>query len=172
MDRAQLAAEQWQKEWPEINNLPMLTLGRLTELSGRIMQDEIEPLFSQHGLHPGEFDVLATLRRSGAPYALTPTQLYEATMVSSGGMTNRLDRLERSGFVERQKNPNDRRGTLVALTKSGFEKMSELVPIHVANEERILSSLTTAEIEQLNALTAKLLDGLGRVSLGLNGLGK
>ncbi|GLQ18835.1 MarR family winged helix-turn-helix transcriptional regulator [Maritalea porphyrae] len=160
MDRAQFAADQWQKEWPEINSLPMLTLGRLAEVSARIMQQKLEPFFAEHGLHPGEFDVLATLRRSGEPYALTPTQLYEATMVSSGGMTNRIDRLEKAGFVERRKNPNDRRGVIVALTTAGFDKITQLIPMHVQNEENILASLSTDELKQLNRLTKKLLADL------------
>ncbi|MCZ4272701.1 MarR family winged helix-turn-helix transcriptional regulator [Maritalea porphyrae] len=160
MDRAQLAANQWQKEWPEINGLPMLTLGRLAEVAARIMQKEMEPFFAQHDLHAGEFDVLATLRRSGKPYALTPTQLYEATMVSSGGMTNRIDRLEKSGLVERQKNPNDRRGVIVALTKLGYEKITHIIPLHIKNEERILACLSNEDLNQLNHLTKKLLDGL------------
>lgn len=160
MDRAQFAADQWQKEWPEINSLPMLTLGRLAEVSARIMQQKLEPFFAEHGLHPGEFDVLATLRRSGEPYALTPTQLYEATMVSSGGMTNRIDRLEKAGFVERRKNPNDRRGVIVALTAAGFDKITQLIPMHVKNEENILAALSTDELNQLNSLTKKLLADL------------
>ncbi|MFT6659589.1 MarR family winged helix-turn-helix transcriptional regulator [Maritalea sp.] len=160
MDRAQFAADQWRKEWPEINDLPMLTLGRLAELSARILQEELEPFFAQHGLHAGEFDVLATLRRSAKPYALTPTQLYEATMVSSGGMTNRIDRLEKAGLVERRKNPNDRRGVMVALTDEGFKKITHVIPLHIKNEERILSKMTIGEIEQLNVLTGKLLASL------------
>lgn len=160
MDRAQFAADQWQKEWPEINSLPMLTLGRLAEVSARIMQQKLEPFFAEHGLHPGEFDVLATLRRSGKPYALTPTQLYEATMVSSGGMTNRIDRLEKAGFVERRKNPDDRRGVIVALTNDGFDKITQLIPKHVENEQRILTAMTSDELQQLNKLTEKLLASL------------
>jgi len=160
MDRAQFAADQWQKEWPEINSLPMLTLGRLAEVSARIMQQKLEPFFAEHGLHPGEFDVLATLRRSGEPYALTPTQLYEATMVSSGGMTNRIDRLEKAGFVERRKNPDDRRGVIVALTKEGFDKITKLIPLHVENEQRILAAMSSDELQQLNKLTEKLLASL------------
>jgi len=160
MDRAQFAADQWRKEWPQINELPMLTLGRLAEVATRIMQEEMEPFFAEHGLHAGEFDVLATLRRSGKPYALTPTQLYEATMVSSGGMTNRIDRLEKAGFVERRKNPNDRRGVIVALTDSGFEKITHVIPLHIKNEERILSKMSAEELEQLNTLTGKLLASL------------
>lgn len=160
MDRAQFAADQWQKEWPEINSLPMLTLGRLAEVSARIMQQKLEPFFAEHGLHPGEFDVLATLRRSGKPYALTPTQLYEATMVSSGGMTNRIDRLEKAGFVERRKNPDDRRGVIVALTNDGFDKITQLIPKHVENEQRILAAMSSDELQQLNKLTEKLLASL------------
>jgi len=160
MDRAQFAADQWQKEWPEINSLPMLTLGRLAEVSARIMQQKLEPFFAEHGLHPGEFDVLATLRRSGKPYALTPTQLYEATMVSSGGMTNRIDRLEKAGFVERRKNPDDRRGVIVALTNNGFDKITQLIPKHVENEQRILAAMSSDELKQLNKLTEKLLASL------------
>lgn len=160
MDRAQFAADQWQKEWPEINSLPMLTLGRLAEVSARIMQQKLEPFFAEHGLHPGEFDVLATLRRSGKPYALTPTQLYEATMVSSGGMTNRIDRLEKAGFVERRKNPDDRRGVIVALTNDGFDKITQLIPQHVENEQRILAAMTSDELQLLNNLTEKLLASL------------
>ncbi len=160
MDRAKFAADQWQKEWPEINSLPMLTLGRLAEVSARIMQQKLEPFFAEHGLHPGEFDVLATLRRSGDPYALTPTQLYEATMVSSGGMTNRIDRLEKAGLVERRKNPNDRRGVIVALTTDGFNKITQLIPKHVENEQRILAAMSSDELQQLNKLTEKLLASL------------
>jgi len=160
MDRAQFAADQWTKEWPELDNLPMLTLGRLAEVAARIMQEEMEPFFADHALHAGEFDVLATLRRSGKPYALTPTHLYEATMVSSGGMTNRIDRLEKSGLVERQKNPSDRRGVIVALTEQGFDKISTIIPLHIKNEERILTNLSGEDISKLNELTKKLLGGL------------
>jgi DNA-binding MarR family transcriptional regulator len=160
MDRAEFAARQWRKEWPEIDETPMLTLGRLAELSQRIMAEKLEPFFASHGLHQSEFDVLATLRRSGKPYALTPTQLYEATMVSSGGMTNRIDRLEKAGLVERRKNPNDRRGVIVALTEKGFEKITKMVPLHIENERAVLKCLSESEIQTLNSLTAKLIEGL------------
>ena len=94
----------------------MALFGRLNEASERVMRDHINPLFAKSGLHPGEFDVLATLRRSGAPYTLSPTQLYEAAMISSGGMTDRIDRLERAGLVVRRPDPRDRRGKLIVLT--------------------------------------------------------
>ena len=110
MDRADVAVEQWARERPDLRLLPMAIFGRLSEAAERVMREHMNPLFAAVGLQSGEFDVLATLRRSGEPYMLSPTQLYEATMISSGGMTDRLDRLERAGLVERRPNPKDRRG--------------------------------------------------------------
>jgi DNA-binding MarR family transcriptional regulator len=160
MDRADVAIEQWARERPDLPALPMAVLGRLFEAAERVMRDHLNPLFADAGLQPGEFDVLATLRRSGAPYMLSPTRLYEAAMISSGGMTNRIDRLERAGLIERRPDPNDRRGKLIALTAAGRRVIDETITRHIANEERLLSVLTTAEQEKLNALLRKLLAGL------------
>jgi DNA-binding MarR family transcriptional regulator len=160
MDRADLAIEQWARERPELPSLPMAVLGRLSEAAERVTRDHMDPLFAESGLQRGEFDVLATLRRSGAPYMLSPTKLYEALMISSGGMTARLDRLERAGLVERRPDPNDRRGKLIALTEAGKRLVDQTIDRHVANEQRILSSLTLAEQERLNALLKKLIAGL------------
>jgi DNA-binding MarR family transcriptional regulator len=91
---------------------------------------------------------------------LSPTQLYEALMISSGGMTNRLDRLERAGLVERRPDPDDRRGKLIALTDAGKRVIDDTIGRHVANEERLLSVLTRAEQEKLNALLKKLITAL------------
>jgi DNA-binding MarR family transcriptional regulator len=102
--------------------------------------------------------VLATLRRSGAPYALTPTALYEATMVTSGAMTARLDRLEKAGLIARAPHPEDRRGVLVQLTDKGRELIDEAVTAHVENEHRILAGLTIAEQETLIKLLEKLIN--------------
>lgn len=134
----------------------MEVLGRLAEASQHISRDRLLPLFERYGLQGGEFDVLATLRRSGDPFALTPTALYEATMVSSGGMTNRLDRLEKAGFIERQRHPTDRRGTLVVLTPQGRALIDELLPLHIQNEQTVLSALTSDEQQMLNDLLRKL----------------
>ncbi|MFC3282119.1 MarR family winged helix-turn-helix transcriptional regulator [Litchfieldella rifensis] len=139
--------------------LPMEVVGYLKTMQ-LISRGYLEPFFRSHGLQLGEFDVLATLRRSGAPYSLGPTQLFEALMISSGGMTNRLDRLERSGLIVRAPNPEDRRGTLVSLTEKGRELIDRLVPLHVENEARILSTLSREEQETLSELLGKLLDGL------------
>src|SRR5262245_61586306 len=160
MDRADIAVEQWARERPDLPALPMAVFGRLSDAAERVMRDHMNPLFAEAGLQPGEFDVLATLRRSGAPYMLSPTKLYEAAMISSGGMTNRLDRLEHAGLVERRPDPNDRRGKLIALTDAGKRVIDETIGRHVANEQKLLSVLTVAEQEKLNALLKKLIAGL------------
>ncbi|AVX04073.1 HTH-type transcriptional regulator PecS [Maritalea myrionectae] len=163
MDRASLAAQQWQNERPDLDTVPMETLGRIAELALRAQRDHIDQLFAKHGLQPGEFDVLATLRRSGAPFALSPTALYEATMVSSGGMTNRIDKLEKAGLIERRANPNDRRSNLVALTGDGLAKIDQILPQHISNEQNILAALNDKEIEQLNAISKKLIARLDQL---------
>lgn len=160
MDRAGFAIEQWARERPDLPSLPMAVLGRLLEAAERVMRERMDPVFTEAGLQWGEFDVLATLRRSGEPCMLSPTRLYEAAMISSGGMTARLDRLERAGLVERRPDPNDRRGKLIALTARGREVIDTTITRHVANEQRILASLTPAEQEQLARLLQKLIAGL------------
>jgi DNA-binding MarR family transcriptional regulator len=157
MDRAAKAVEQWNRERPDLDVSPMAVLGRLSEASSLIARDRLAPLFARFGLQSGEFDVLATLRRSGSPYALTPTALYEATMVTSGAMTNRLDRLETSGLILRGPHPNDRRGIVVQLTDKGLRLIDEAVTAHVANEHEILAALTRAERETLSHLLEKLI---------------
>jgi DNA-binding MarR family transcriptional regulator len=160
VDRAAFAIEQWARERPDLPSLPMAVLGRLLEAAERVMRERMDPVFTEAGLQWGEFDVLATLRRSGAPYMLSPTRLYEAAMISSGGMTARLDRLERAALIERRPDPNDRRGKLIALTDRGRDLIDAAITAHVGNEQRILTSLTNAEQEQLAGLLAKLLTGL------------
>ncbi|GGY04830.1 MarR family transcriptional regulator [Litchfieldella qijiaojingensis] len=150
---------QWQRELPDLDLLPMEVVGYL-KTTQLITKGQLDAFFKQHGLQAGEFDVLATLRRAGEPYALGPTQLFEALMISSGGMTNRLDRLEKTGLIVRAPNPEDRRGILVSLTTKGRELIDRLVPLHVENEARMLSVLSREEQETLSKLLGKLLDGL------------
>ncbi|ARS49797.1 MarR family transcriptional regulator [Ectopseudomonas hydrolytica] len=159
-DRAQLAANQWQQQRPDLDGFSMAVIGRLGELSQVISRDHLLPFFAAHGLQAGEFDLLATLRRSGEPYALMPTTLYESAMISSGGMTSRIDRLEKAGLIERRKHPSDRRGVLVALTPAGFDLIDGMLAAHVANLQRVLSGLTVDEQQTLHELTGKLLAGL------------
>lgn len=151
------AAHQWAREMPELETGPMVLLGRLGEAAITITRDRLNPVFSVFGLQPGEFDVLATLRRSGAPFALTPTELYEVAMISSGSMTNRIDRLETAGLVERRPNPSDKRGTLVALTDAGLALINKAIVAHVENQRAILDGLNRDEQEALSTLLVKLL---------------
>ena len=164
MDRATRAAEEWARERPDLDLLPMALLGVLAEAAHVIARDHLRPFFAAHGLQAGEFDVLATLRRAGHPYALTPTALYGATMVTSGAMTGRIDRLEQAGWVTRQPDPSDRRGILVALTKQGHELIDGMVAAHVANERRVLTGLSRADQETLLRLLTKLLAALPAAS--------
>lgn len=161
MDWVAKVRAQWERERPDLDLLPMEVIGRLNGAALLIGRDRLAPLFAEYGLQRGEFDVIATLRRAGKPYRLTPTALYESLMLSSGGMTARLDRLEKAGLVERRPNPDDRRGTLVGLTRKGLALIDKLVVLHVENERRILACLTQAEQKELNRLLAKLLAALG-----------
>lgn len=156
-DRAARAVAQWAVEFPDWDLRPMEALGRLGETATVIDAKHLSPLFAQYGLQRGEFDVLAALRRSGAPYELTPSRLFEITMSSSGGMTARLDRLEKMGHVERRPNPDDRRGVLARLTPSAIDLIETITPAHLANEARLTDCLTGKELSQLSGLLRKLL---------------
>ncbi|AIO33261.1 MarR family winged helix-turn-helix transcriptional regulator [Burkholderia pseudomultivorans] len=169
MDRAAQAVAQWRAERPDLDASSMLVMGRLQEAALVIARDRLNPLFARYGMQPGEFDVLATLRRSGAPFALTPTALYDALMMSSGGMTARIDRLQKAGWVERRPNPADGRGTLVALTETGRALIDEAVVAHVDNQRAMLAALSAAEQAQLARLLDKLLAGLARTADGNDG---
>lgn len=159
-DRASRAAAQWAVQRPELDMLPMEVLGRLNEASQLVVRERQTPLFARYGLQHGEFDALATLRRSGAPEGLTPTALFEAAMMSSGGMTARIDRLERAGLVERRPHPTDRRATLVRLTEKGFDLIESIMPSHEETARDILTPLSLDEQKTLNALLARLISGL------------
>lgn len=156
-DRAARAVAQWAAEFPDWDLAPMEALGRLGETATVIDTKHISPLFAEYGLQRGEFDVLAALRRSGAPYELTPSRLFDITMSSSGGMTARLDRLEKMGHIERRPNPDDRRGVLVRLTPSAVALIETVTPAHLANEARLTDCLSAAELAQLSDLLKKLL---------------
>lgn len=147
---------QWQRERPDLDVSPMGIIGRMGRLSKHLDRG-IRGTFSEFGLHSGEFDVLATLRRSGQPYQLSPTELFNTLMVSSGTMTHRIDRLEQAELVKRIPDPGDRRGTLIQLTRKGFELIEAAVEAHVANEHRLLSALEESERQALAQLLRKLL---------------
>ncbi len=150
---------QWQKERPDLDVSPMGVIGRTTRLANYLKR-AIGETFAKFGLNPGEFDVLATLRRTGSPYQLSPTELFRSMMVSSGTMTHRIDRLEKADLVERIPDPSDRRGTLIRLTEKGFTVIEKAVEAHVENEHRILSALEASELEELTTLLRKFLSSL------------
>jgi DNA-binding MarR family transcriptional regulator len=159
-DAVDLVLEQWRRERPELDPSPIGVIGRIARTQLRL-QRELDALFERNGLPPGGFDVLATLRRSGGPYRLSPTQLHRALMIASGSVTARLDRLERLGLVERSRDPRDRRALLVGLTVEGRQLVDRVVVDHLANEQRLLAPLDRRERETLAALLRKLLLALG-----------
>jgi len=150
---------QWRRERPDLDPAPMGVIGRIAR-AARTLSRALDTTFTRFGLNSGEFDVLATLRRAGPPYRLTPTRLFTELMLSSGAMTNRLDQLERAGLITRTPDPSDRRGTLVGLTERGQELVDTVVTAHLANEQRLLAALSFAEREQLAQLLRKLLRSL------------
>ncbi len=160
-DHVDQIVAQWHRERPDLDTAPLATLGRLFRVA-----ELAEPLLSaplrELGLRPGWLDLLAALRRAGAPYQLNPTELMRATMLSSGGMTKRLDRLADAGLVERRPDPADRRGTLVRLTARGKAAIDRAIDLHVRNEARLLDVLTTAERRALDRSLRALLAGLER----------
>lgn len=160
MSRINHVTRQWRKEMPALDTLTMSAVANLGEANRLMASQYLDPFFRSFVLQAGEFDVLATLRRSGSPFSLAPTQLFKALMVSSGGMTNRLDRLERAGLIARKPNPEDRRSTMVSLTEKGIALINAMMPLHVDNEMKALSSLSREEQQTLNFLLDKLVSGL------------
>jgi DNA-binding MarR family transcriptional regulator len=147
---------QWRRECPDLNVAPLGLYGRLFRVV-HLSDDVLAKGLAPSGLQPGWFDLLAALRRAGAPYELNPTRLMGATLLSSSGMTKRLDRMEEAGLIERRPDPHDRRGTLVRLTRRGKRVIDRAVELHVGNEERLLGPLTAAERRTLDALLKHLL---------------
>ena len=142
----------------------MAVIGRILRLA-RHLDRELALVYSSAGLDFGLFDVLATLRRSGPPYRLSPGQLHASCMLTSGAMTARLDRLTERGHVVRTPDRCDRRALLVELTPAGFSLIDSLVVDHLQNEERILAGLSRPQRDRLGALLRDLLSDLERPSL-------
>ncbi|MQV96052.1 MarR family transcriptional regulator [Sinorhizobium medicae] len=156
MDHVEKILAQWRRERPDLDVSAMGLLGRLSRLRAHLAR-EIDNTLTEHGLNSASFDVLATLRRSGPPFRLSPGDLLSATMVTSGTMTNRIDQLEKVGLVERLDNPEDRRGVIIALTPEGLKRVDAAVTAHVANQQRLVAGLEPDEREAMNALLRKFL---------------
>jgi DNA-binding MarR family transcriptional regulator len=151
--------QQWRQERPDLDTSPIGLFGRLFRAS-QLADAALAGGLADFELQTGWFDLLAALRRAGGPYELNPTQLMEATMLSSGGMTKRVDRLVEAGLVEREPDPGDRRGVLVRLTRRGKKTIDGALTAHLANEERLLRSLSPADRAALERLLRTLLADL------------
>lgn len=152
---------QWADELPDLDTEPMAILGRAHRLSN-LVRPSIEATFASFGLDRGEFDVIATLRRSGAPYKLTPTELYTSLMISSGGLTHRLDRLQKSGLILRERSAMDGRSMVVGLTEEGIRLAEAAFCADMGSEASYLTDLNAQERHDLAALLRKLLGSLER----------
>jgi DNA-binding MarR family transcriptional regulator len=147
---------QWARERPELDVTPIEVFGRIAKLH-RAQIEASEHAYRQLGISASDFDVLATLRRAGRPYRLTPSELTSSMMISSGGVTQRVDRLERVGLVERRPHESDRRSTTVALTPGGRRLIDKAMPLHLDAERTLLVGLSKADRTALAKLLKKAL---------------
>ncbi len=153
---------QWTAELPDLDTEPMTILGRAYRLSN-LVRPSIEETFASFGLDRGEFDVISTLRRSGPPYRLTPTDLYTLLMISSGGLTHRLDRLQKAGLIVRERSAADGRSSVVGLTENGRALAETAFRADMKSEARYLEGLSKEDRAALAGLLRKLLVSLETV---------
>lgn len=146
----------WRRERPDLDVSPLEVLSRVSRLARRLDRAR-GTAFAEHRLDGWEFDVLSALRRAGTPYELSPGQLVSETLVTSGTMTNRVDRLVARDLVERHPAPNDRRGVIVRLTPAGMTVVDAALADLIAHEQALLGDLGTAERADLAALLRRLL---------------
>lgn len=159
-DHVDLVLRQWAAQRPDLDVSPMAVIGRLSRVS-LLISAQLRATFAAHGLDPASFDVLATLRRSASPHQLTPSELMRSSMVTSGAITQRLDRLEGRGLVTRTPSESDGRGVLVALTGEGRALIDRALPDHVDTENRLLAGLTDTRRDALADTLRELLVSLG-----------
>ena len=152
---------QWARELPDLDTEPMTILGRAYRLSN-LVRPSIEETFATFGLDRGEFDVISTLRRSGPPYRLTPTDLYTFLMISSGGLTHRLDRLQKAGLIIRERSASDGRSSVVGLTEKGMALAEAAIRADMTSEAQYLEGLSKEDRAALAELLRKLLVSLER----------
>lgn len=150
------ALAQWARERPDLDASVLGILNRVLRLATHIRKRD-EQLLKAHGLQPWAYDVLSVLRRQGPPYALTPTKLREATLLTSGGMTNRLDRLEAEGWIERSPDPADRRGVRVRLSAQGRRMVDRMLELRLESAAALLEPLRAADRRMLARLLRELL---------------
>jgi DNA-binding MarR family transcriptional regulator len=153
--------DQWGRERPDLDCSPMGVIGRITQLQREVYLAQ-RATFARHGLDAPSFDVLA-VRRAGAPYQLTPTALMRTALVTSGAITQRLDRLEEKGLITRERSVDDGRAVVVTLTRAGKDALDAALPDHLETERQLLDGLPAADREQLAALLRRLLVALGHL---------
>lgn len=149
MDAVDRVTEQWAQEKPELKTEPMAIMGRILRIA-KHMENEVAKLHKRYGLKFGEFDVLATLRRSGEPFSLTPSELMGSMLLTSGAMTNRLDKLEAKGLIARAHSKEDRRSVSVKLTKEGVSLIDEMMQVHVDLQHSLIQGMSKEQKAQLN----------------------
>ena len=155
-DRIDKILEQWQRESPELDVSALAVVGRVLRIA-RLLEKHRETVLAEYGLNVWSFDVLATLRRQGSPYQLKPTDLYGLLMLSSGAMTNRIDRLEQEGVVVRIRDPEDRRSVSVQLTPKGLDLMDKIMPVLFEKENQFLKEFTDSETQTFTELLRRFL---------------
>ena len=146
---------QWRRERPDVDPSPMGVVGRVSRVARRIDVAQ-RATFARYDLDPAAFDVLATLRRTGAPFTLTAGELMRSAMVTSGAITQRLDRLETRGLVRRGPHPDDGRVVQVSLSERGRDLVDRVLPDHLATEERLLAALSPEQRASLADLLRTL----------------
>ncbi|MFF4421008.1 MarR family winged helix-turn-helix transcriptional regulator [Streptomyces sp. NPDC001549] len=159
LDRVARIQADWRRERPDLDVGPQGVIGRLHRLADRLGA-ELRLVYDRYGLSEGEFDVLCALRRAGEPFERAPGELAAHTMVTTGAMTKRIDRLERSGLVTRRRSDDDQRGRIVALTSAGCDLVDRAFTDHMRNERRLLDLVTPEEAAVLETLLATWLSRL------------
>jgi DNA-binding MarR family transcriptional regulator len=155
-DRIDIILEEWQQELPQLDTSALGIIGRILRIA-RLLEKHRESILVEYGLNVWSFDVLATLRRQGQPFRLKPTELYSLLMLSSGAMTNRIDRLEQDGIVTRVRDAEDRRSVMVQLTPKGIQLADTVMPILFEKEKQVLSQFTSDELQLSTPMLRKLL---------------
>jgi DNA-binding MarR family transcriptional regulator len=162
-DEVDELTEAWARERPDLELGPVAVFSRISRLARHLDLARREA-FTRHGMESWEFDVLAALRRAGAPYELSPGRLLRATLVTSGTMTNRIDRLADRGFVERHPDPDDRRGVIVRLTRDGKSAVDGAFTALIEAEKELLATLPASEQKELAGLLRRLLAPFGEAT--------
>lgn len=159
-DRVARIQAEWRRERPELDTFPQGVIGRLHRVAA-LLTDELVAVYGRYGLNEGDFDVLATLRRSGTPYARAAGDLADHTMITSGGLTKRVDRLVEKGLVERRPGTTDARQRIIALTPAGLELIDAAFTAHMENEHRLIAEIGHADAARLEILLERWLRILG-----------